>query len=115
MDGIYTIGQLAEEFGVSNRTLRFYEEKGLLAPLRSDGGARHFSERDRDALKAIRQGKALGFTLEEISGMEHENGELKLDPDMIDRQIGHLEIRAEETSNAIRDLVRMADTLQEAA
>lgn len=60
----YSIAQLAGEFGVTTRTLRFYEAKGLLAPQRS-GSRRQFSERDRTRLRLALRGKRLGFSLEE--------------------------------------------------
>src|SRR5215831_9611396 len=64
----FTIGQLALEAGVTLRTLRFYQSKGLLAPQRS-GTARIFTQHDRDALTLILHGKRLGFTLSEIRDM----------------------------------------------
>lgn len=60
----YTIRELSQEFGVTTRALRFYEEKGLLSPTRC-GQNRIFSGADRTCLKLIIRGKALGFTLEE--------------------------------------------------
>ena len=60
----YSISQLAAEFDVTTRTIRFYEEKGLLAPTRS-GASRVYSAADRTKLKLILRGKRLGFTLEE--------------------------------------------------
>ncbi len=64
----FTIGELAREFGVTLRALRFYQSKGLLAPQR-DGSARVFSHEDRNCLALILQGKRLGFTLTEIREM----------------------------------------------
>lgn len=61
----YTIGQLAEEFKVTPRALRFYEQKGLLSPQRI-GLSRFFTRRDRARLKLIVRGKRLGFALLEI-------------------------------------------------
>jgi DNA-binding transcriptional MerR regulator len=61
----YTIGDLAREFDVTLRTLRFYESKGLLKP-RREGMARYYSDEDRERLALILQGKRLGFTLSEI-------------------------------------------------
>tara|TARA_Y100001970_G_C14114005_1_gene792512 strand:+ start:72 stop:584 length:513 start_codon:yes stop_codon:yes gene_type:complete len=61
----YTIGQLANEFNVTPRALRFYEQKGLLSPERV-GLSRFFSRRDRARLKLIVRGKRLGFALLEI-------------------------------------------------
>jgi DNA-binding transcriptional MerR regulator len=62
----YTISALAKAFDVSHRTIRFYEEKGLLAPLRSEGNQRIYRSRDRARLKLILRGKRFGYTLEEI-------------------------------------------------
>jgi DNA-binding transcriptional MerR regulator len=63
---LYTIGELANEFDVTTRTIRFYESKGLIAPARR-GVARSYSRRDRARLKLILRGKNLGFSLEAIA------------------------------------------------
>ena len=63
---LYTIGELAGEFNVTTRTIRFYESKGLISPARR-GVARAYSRRDRARLKLILRGKNLGFSLEEIA------------------------------------------------
>jgi DNA-binding transcriptional MerR regulator len=61
----YSIGDLAREFGVTTRTLRHYEEEGLLNPNR-EGTARVFNNRDRARLKLALRAKRLGFPLHEI-------------------------------------------------
>ena len=61
----YTITQLAEEFGVTTRAIRFYEDKDLLHP-RRQGQARIYRPRDRARLHLIVSGKLVGFTLAEI-------------------------------------------------
>jgi len=61
----YGIADLAKEFDVTTRTLRFYEDEGLIAPARL-GQRRIFSQRDRVRLKLILRGKRLGFSLDEI-------------------------------------------------
>ena len=61
----FTISELAREFGVTTRTIRHYEEQGLLCP-RREGMARIFSHRDRVRLKLALRGKRLGFSLNEI-------------------------------------------------
>jgi DNA-binding transcriptional MerR regulator len=63
----YTISALAKEFDVSHRTIRFYEEKGLIAPQRTKGNQRIYRGRDRARLKLILRGKRFGYTLEEIA------------------------------------------------
>ena len=65
MDKTYGIAELAGEFGVTTRTVRFYEDKGLLSPAR-EGQRRIYSPRDRVRLRLIMRGKRLGLSLEEI-------------------------------------------------
>lgn len=60
-----TIREMCDAFDVTPRTLRFYESKELLFPIR-DGQKRLFTRRDRARLKLILRGKRLGFTLDEI-------------------------------------------------
>lgn len=65
---LYTISDLSKEFDVTTRAIRFYEDAGLLAPLR-EGRNRLYSVRDRTRLKLILRGKRLGFSLNEIGEM----------------------------------------------
>ena len=67
-DRRYTIRDLAEEFGCTHRTIRFYEDEGLLKPRRA-GQARIFSARDRARLSLILRGRRLGFSLSDIAEM----------------------------------------------
>lgn len=60
----WTIAEIAEEFGVSHRTLRYYEDQGLISPERQ-GTTRIFHARDRVRLALVLRGKRLGFPLEE--------------------------------------------------
>ena len=62
----WTIGELAGEFDTTLRTIRFYEDRGLLTPERQ-GTTRIFHDRDRVRLQLILRGKRLGFTLDEIA------------------------------------------------
>ena len=61
----FSIGELAREFDVTPRAIRFYEAEGLLAP-RRDGQRRIYTPRDRTRLKLTLRGKRLGLTLSEI-------------------------------------------------
>ena len=63
---LYTIGELASELEVTTRAIRFYEAKGLIAPVRR-GTQRSYSRRDRARLMLILRGKNLGFSLEEVA------------------------------------------------
>lgn len=65
MSKTYGIAELAREFGVTARTIRFYEAEGLLAPLR-DGQRRVYRPRDRTRLRLILRGRRLGFSLAEV-------------------------------------------------
>jgi DNA-binding transcriptional MerR regulator len=64
-DDVMTIREMCEAFEVTPRTLRFYEAKELLFPLR-EGQKRLFTRRDRARLKLILRGKRFGFSLEDI-------------------------------------------------
>lgn len=65
---VFTIRDLAKEFRISARTLRFYEEKGLVDPTRR-GEQRLYSRRDRARLAYVIAGKTVGFSLEEVREM----------------------------------------------
>jgi DNA-binding transcriptional MerR regulator len=65
-EALYSIGDLAAEFSISTRTIRFYEIKGLITPKRA-GTTRVYSRRDRARLILILRGKRLGFSLEGIA------------------------------------------------
>ncbi len=64
----YTITELAREFDITPRAIRFYEDQGLLAPQRAGTGGRQrvYSQRDRTRLKLTLRGKRLGLSLSEI-------------------------------------------------
>ena len=79
-DKTYTISELAKEFGVTTRTIRFYEEKGLISP-RREGQKRLYTTADRVRIKLILRGKRIGMTLQECVDFidmydpEHNNAE----------------------------------------
>ena len=79
-DQHYTISELAREFDITTRTIRFYEEKGLVSP-RRDGQKRLYSPADRVRIKLILRGKRIGMTLDESAGVidmydpDHNNEE----------------------------------------
>ncbi len=79
MGDTYSIGDLSREFQVTTRTIRHYEDEGLLAPAR-EGQNRIYSARDRVHLKLILRGKRLGFSLRKIGELvelyDAPNGEV---------------------------------------
>ncbi len=114
--GGFTISDLARDFGVTLRTLRFYESRGLIAPARS-GMTRIYSARDRARLALILKGKQLGFTLVEIRAMlANEDkkaasadksaavGGLHLSREQIVEQLDLLRSQRTEIEDAIKEL-----------
>lgn len=105
----FTITELADEFGLTHRALRFYDTRGLLSPQR-EGRRRIFTRADRDRLSLIVKGKKLGFTLAEISQMiEAQSGQasaqtLKLSAEKCLEQIAHFERQMREASAALAEL-----------
>ncbi len=75
---LYRIGEIAEELGVSTRTLRYYEELGLVRPSAySKGGSRRYVEADRDRIVRIRELQAvMGFNLQDIREILHADDRL---------------------------------------
>jgi DNA-binding transcriptional MerR regulator len=105
----YSIGDLAREFGVSLRTLRFYEDRGLLTPHRK-GTVRLYDEQHKTRLSMILKAKQLGFILSEIRVLiarwkqDTAHLELPLTPEEIDRQVLHLEAQKRTIECAIQEL-----------
>ncbi|WP_322988101.1 MULTISPECIES: MerR family transcriptional regulator [unclassified Hoeflea] len=109
---VYKIGDLAQEFGVTLRTLRFYEDKGLLKPTRA-GVTRLFTKRDRARLKLIMLGKRVGFSLTEVKRMidlydpRGKNiTQLKVALDKGEAQMRVLEAQRDSIHTAIEELER---------
>lgn len=106
MQNIFTIGDLAREFGVTLRTLRFYEDKQLLDPKR-DGQRRLYSRRDRARLKLVIMGKKVGLSLAEIKEM--------LDLyDLKDGQVTQLRTALSRFSQQIEVLRRQKEDIEQA-
>jgi len=103
---IMTIREMCDTFDVTPRTLRFYEAKELLFPIR-EGQKRLFTRRDRARLKLILRGKRFGFSLEEIRQL--------LDLyDMGDQQQTQLSRAVEVARDRLNDLILRRDELNDA-
>lgn len=104
-----TIGDLAREFGVTLRALRFYEHRGLLSP-RRQGMNRLYDANDRARLALILKGKQLGFTLTEIQNLlaQHQDDASKVDlpltREQMQTQLEHLRTQRDQLEAAIREL-----------
>uniref|UniRef100_A0A7C2N8G5 MerR family DNA-binding transcriptional regulator n=1 Tax=Archaeoglobus fulgidus TaxID=2234 RepID=A0A7C2N8G5_ARCFL len=99
----YTISELAKEFEISTRTIRYYEEIGLLNPERTKGNQRIFSKKDRAKLKLILRGKRLGFSLEEIKEMI-EMYDTAGEPEQIRLTLKYGEKKLKEIEEKIKEL-----------
>ncbi|WP_425049390.1 MerR family transcriptional regulator [Psychromarinibacter sp. S121] len=109
-DEVMTIREMCDEYDVTPRTLRFYESKELLAPIRQ-GSKRLFTRRDRARLKLILRGKKFGFSLEEIRQIldlyESDGGEqaqLKRAHDAAKERLSEMERQRDELSGTIEEL-----------
>ncbi|MFC4237520.1 MerR family DNA-binding transcriptional regulator [Thalassospira xianhensis] len=108
-DRFYTVPELAENLGVTPRTIRFYEQKGLVAPQRA-GTTRIYTRQDRARMLIILRGKRLGFTLKEIADYLDLYG---ADPTQAE-QIKMLLTRVRERIDALEDQRQALDvTLDE--
>lgn len=99
----YSIRELAHEFDVTPRAIRFYEFKGLLAPRRK-GQQRIFSRRDRTRLKLILRGKRLGFTLDETREVFELYDALNGEKRQLERLLEIQSVKREELNCKRRDL-----------
>jgi DNA-binding transcriptional MerR regulator len=119
---LYTIREMARDFQVSIRTLRFYEDRGLLHP-RREGTNRRYDSRDRLHLRMILKGKSLGFTLSEIHdilvGRGENSGKMDLEtgllPEQIAAQIDYLERQRSQIDEAISTLRKAQSSLFESS
>ncbi len=106
----WTIAELAEEFGVTHRTIRFYEDRGLVTPQRR-GTHRVYHPRDRVRLALVLRGKRLGFDLAQIRRIVDmydeapgEAGQLSYLLDQIDARRGELEQRRADIETTLAEL-----------
>ena len=106
----YTITELTREFGVSTRTLRFYEDEGLIHPERR-GRTRLFRAADRRLLQEILRGRRIGFTIAEIREIINvykeppgELGQLKLMMSRIDEKRNELRQKRKDIDETLDEL-----------
>jgi DNA-binding transcriptional MerR regulator len=109
-DELLRIGDMAKEFDVSLRTLRFYEDKGLIHPKR-EGSMRLYSRRERARLRLILLGRNVGFSLREVKQMMDlydpqgtNTKQLRVALDKSEKQLSRLEKQRESIEDAITQL-----------
>ena len=109
----YSISDLAGEFDVTTRTIRFYEEKGLLSP-RREGTRRIYGPADRTRLRLILRGKRLGLSLEESAEIIRMYGTPGNNRRQLEKLIGRIRERREELQRQRQDLEVMLKELADA-
>ncbi len=116
VDGYYSITELTREFGVSTRTLRFYEDEGLIQPERK-GRTRLFRPADRRLIAEILRGRRIGFTIAEIREIIQvykeppgEIGQLKLLMKRVDEKRDELRQKRKDIDDTLNEL----DNVEEA-
>jgi DNA-binding transcriptional MerR regulator len=106
---LFAIADLAAEFGISTRAIRFYETKGLIAPERV-GATRVFRRRDRARLILILRGKRLGFSLRDISeylslyDAQSQTAQTRLLIEKVDQRLALLEAQKADLETTITEL-----------
>ena len=110
LDKTFTISELSKEFGITTRTIRFYESRGLITPERI-GTSRRYSKRDRARLILILRGRNLGFTVEDagdyLALYDSDPGQVaqtKLLLDKVQAAITNLKTKRDDIDKALSDL-----------
>ena len=116
MREFYTITELTREFGISTRTLRFYEDEGLIAPVRR-GRTRLFRPGDRHLIKQILRGKRLGFSIAEIREIIQmykappgEAGQLRAIIDRVEEKRAELRQKRKDIEDTLGELDQVEET-----
>ena len=109
----FTISQLARALDISTRSIRFYEEKGLISPQRTSGNQRVYSRRDRARLKLILRGKRFGYNLTEIAEMIGLTNVDMDETEQIQKSLKYGEKKLTEIHDRISELQKLEQDLTE--
>ena len=109
----YRIGELAAKVGLTERTIRYYEERGLLDSVkRLDGGQRVYTDDDVRRLKFIQKLKVLGLTLAEMQELETLYGRHRTNAKVLPRLVELLEAHLTTVSNRLSELTALRDEIR---
>ena len=109
----YSISELAQEFDVTTRTIRYYEDMNLLLPARQ-GQKRIYSLADRTKLKLIVRGKRLGFSLQESGELINMYEPGKSNVDQLERTLQTISAQRQKLSQQLQDIQKTFADLDEA-
>jgi DNA-binding transcriptional MerR regulator len=115
------IGEVAERIGLSLRTIRYYEEVGLITPsARSQGGFRLYTEHDASRLQLVKDMKPLGFSLDEmrdllgvldqLDGIDEAASPTPVEQDTLLERLAMFRVAAEARTDALRAQLRIAES-----
>ena len=109
----YSISELAQEFGITTRTIRFYEDKGLISPERR-GQTRVYTPEDRVRLKLILRGKRLGFSLDESREIIDMYDPAHGNVEQLNRLLDRIDAKRQQLRQQQRDIEKMLAQLDDA-
>lgn len=107
----WSISELAEIYQVTPRTLRYYEDQGIISPIR-DGQKRIYKQRDRTRLKLALRGKRLGFTLAEIRNLIDMYDGPGSHPDQLQSYLSHLKKQKELLTQQQKDIQEVLEEIR---
>ncbi|WP_339060336.1 MerR family DNA-binding transcriptional regulator [Tepidibacillus marianensis] len=110
---LFSISDLANQFDISTRTIRYYEEIGLLQPKRDNNQYRQYTRTDRARLKLILRGKRFGFSLDEIKEMIELFDTDRTGRAQFQKTIQYGDKKIEEINQRIEELTELRDDLIE--
>ncbi|MCH9690801.1 MAG: MerR family DNA-binding transcriptional regulator [Gammaproteobacteria bacterium] len=110
----YSISELAREFDITTRTIRFYEDRGLLSPARR-GQTRVYSPEDRVRLKLILRGKRLGLSLDESREIIDMYDPAGSNVEQLQALLKSIEAKRQQLQQQQQDILSMLDELDKAA
>ncbi|MBM7583985.1 DNA-binding transcriptional MerR regulator [Bacillus pakistanensis] len=110
---MYSISEIADKFSLTTRTIRYYEELGLIKPQRSEGGRRFFTSKEVTRIKLILRGKRFGFSLDEIKEMIQLFDQDSSGKKQLERTIEYGKQKIKEVNKRIDELKEMKQELEE--
>ena len=112
MNNFYSISDMADMFNVSTRTIRYYEEIGLLKPERNQNGYRIYGKKEKIQLQLIFRGKKYGFALDEIKDMILRFDEDPTGREQVKKTIEYGERKVQEVTQSIEELMSLKNEME---